>query len=95
MLIETDQSVVTFSERPGTVLIGEHHHPIDFSVRYVVREESLIVADWLSRRVMEFAVQSTHWHRQYVLSRARNWSLLACGSTTGIEFSLASWRRGA
>jgi hypothetical protein len=45
MLIETDPSVVTFSERPGTVLIGENRHQVDFSVRYADRDELLIAAD--------------------------------------------------
>jgi hypothetical protein len=47
MLIESDPSVVTYSERPGTVLIGEHHHQVDFSVRYLDRDELLIAADSL------------------------------------------------
>jgi hypothetical protein len=46
MLIESDPSVVTFSERPGVVLIGEHYHQVDFSVRYADRDELLIAADW-------------------------------------------------
>jgi hypothetical protein len=45
ILIESDPSVITFSERPGTVLIGEHHRQVDFSVRYADRNELLIAAD--------------------------------------------------
>jgi hypothetical protein len=45
MLIENDPSVVSFSRRPGTVLIGEHNHQVDFLVRYADRNELLIAAD--------------------------------------------------
>jgi hypothetical protein len=45
MLIETDPSVVSFSERPGTDLIGEHNRQVDFLVRYADRNELLIAAD--------------------------------------------------
>jgi hypothetical protein len=45
MLIESEPSVVTFSERPGTVLIGERYHQVDFSVRYADKAELLIAAD--------------------------------------------------
>jgi hypothetical protein len=45
MLIESDPSVVTFSERPGTVLISERYHQVDFSVRYADKAELLIAAD--------------------------------------------------
>jgi hypothetical protein len=45
VLIETDPSVVAFSEYPGTIQIGERRRFVDFSVRYVDREELLISAD--------------------------------------------------
>jgi hypothetical protein len=45
LLIETDSSVVTFSERPGAALIGKRHHQIDLPIRYVDRDELLIAAD--------------------------------------------------
>jgi hypothetical protein len=45
VLVETDPSVVTFCERPGTVLVGQRHRTVDFSVSYVDREELWIVAD--------------------------------------------------
>lgn len=45
MLIESDPSVVTFSERPGMVLIGERCHQVAFSVRYADKAELLIAAD--------------------------------------------------
>jgi hypothetical protein len=47
MLIETDPSAVSFSEQPGTVLIGQHRHQVDFSVRYADRDELLIAVDSL------------------------------------------------
>jgi hypothetical protein len=47
VLIEADPSIVTFCEQPRAVLIGEHRRLVDFSVRYIDREELLIVADSL------------------------------------------------
>jgi hypothetical protein len=47
VVIESDPSVVTFRARPGTIMLGEHHHQDDFSVRYTDRNELLIASDAL------------------------------------------------
>ncbi|CAE6813140.1 hypothetical protein R75465_05488 [Paraburkholderia aspalathi] len=47
LLLEANPKVITFCERPGYVLINEVRHLADFWVRYVDREELVILSELL------------------------------------------------
>ncbi|CAE6807910.1 hypothetical protein [Paraburkholderia nemoris] len=47
LMLEANPKVVTFCERPGYVLINEDRHLADFWVRYVDRDELVILSELL------------------------------------------------
>ncbi|XUW93879.1 hypothetical protein OH764_36285 (plasmid) [Burkholderia sp. M6-3] len=47
LLLEANPKVITFCERPGYVLINEDRHLADFWVRYVDREEFVVLSELL------------------------------------------------
>ncbi|WP_128598684.1 hypothetical protein [Paraburkholderia kirstenboschensis] len=47
LLFEANPKVITFCERPGYVLINEDRHLADFWVRYVDREELVVLSELL------------------------------------------------
>jgi len=49
LLLEANPKVITFCERPGYVLINEDRHLADFWVRYVDREELVVLSELISR----------------------------------------------
>ncbi|MDR6496803.1 hypothetical protein J2797_006735 [Paraburkholderia terricola] len=49
LLLEANPQVITFCERPGYVLINEDRHLADFWVRYVDREELVVLSELISR----------------------------------------------
>jgi hypothetical protein len=49
LLLEANPKVITFCERPGYLLINEDRHLADFWVRYVDREELLLLSELISR----------------------------------------------
>ncbi|MFL9860900.1 hypothetical protein PQR72_35050 [Paraburkholderia madseniana] len=49
LLLEANPKVITFCERPGYLLINEDRHLADFWVRYVDREELVVLSELISR----------------------------------------------
>jgi hypothetical protein len=49
LLLEANPKVITFCERPGYLLINEDRHLVDFWVRYVDREELVVLSELISR----------------------------------------------
>ncbi|WP_454830100.1 hypothetical protein [Paraburkholderia xenovorans] len=47
LLLEANPKVITFCERPGYVLINEDRHLADFWVRYVDRDELVVLSELL------------------------------------------------
>jgi hypothetical protein len=47
LLLEANPKVITFCKRPGYVLINEDRHLADFWVRYVDREELVLLSELL------------------------------------------------
>ncbi|MCX4151527.1 MULTISPECIES: hypothetical protein [Paraburkholderia] len=47
LMLEANPKVVTFCERPGYVLINEDRHLADFWVRYVDRDELVVLSELL------------------------------------------------
>ncbi|CAE6866208.1 hypothetical protein R75461_08291 [Paraburkholderia nemoris] len=47
LMLEANPKVVTFCERPGYVLINEDRHLADFWVRYVDRDELVVLSERL------------------------------------------------
>ncbi|MFB9127096.1 hypothetical protein E2553_40070 [Paraburkholderia dipogonis] len=49
LLLEANPKVITFCERPGYVQINEERHLVDFWVRYVDREELVVLIEPLRK----------------------------------------------
>jgi hypothetical protein len=49
VLLEADPRVITFCERPGYIQINGHHRLADFWVRYIDRDELVVLDDYLRK----------------------------------------------
>ena len=75
MLIESDPSVVTFSERPGMVLIGERYHQVDFSYNWTTLSERLHPASSPTKDAF-LGYRWSHSGSSIVRTCSRDWTMM-------------------